>query len=505
LKHSKKMTTTHKRYNIAAVVAKPLPRPSPVVMERNSSNRRRLTIHSFNLARACIEAGDFEGAVGHLAVCCAAAPSEQRYFFRRGVCYTKLGQHERALDDMAECTRLQPQDPSSHASHGEVLRALGRYPEAVQAFSKSMELEPEAGDYPKCRGEVYQLMGEHEMAVKDFDAGIKLLETTRTVFHPYVSRGKSHRELGNLALAIKDFGVALSRRPNDIHTMMLQGQVYMQAKDWLNAIDRLNTALRIDPAHANLHDQLGEGCFGCALGYGKDKKQKMVDLDMTKRESKIIVDNLAQLEDEHFVAAENCYNRAIQFDDKEPEFLFHRGKLFLFQKKYEQALDDFQRAAALGGPNLVEYLFHVGHTYAIIGERHHSINAYRKAVLTDATHQASLIKLGRALHLTGDYEQAARLMSSALIADPNNVDLLNTRGCIYRDMMEFKLALKDLELTIKKDPGRIETHFFLGQALLGLEQYSEAHEAFDRATMRGYPSLEVNNWKVSTVVVWRTR
>lgn len=31
--------------------AKPLPRPSPVVMERNSSNRRRLTIHSFNLAR----------------------------------------------------------------------------------------------------------------------------------------------------------------------------------------------------------------------------------------------------------------------------------------------------------------------------------------------------------------------------------------------------------------------------------------------------------------------
>lgn len=53
----------------------------------------------------------------------------------------------------------------------------------------------------------------------------------------------------------------------------------------------------------SLHDQLGEGCFGCALGYGKDKKQKMVDLDMTKRESKIIVDNLAQLEDEHFVAA----------------------------------------------------------------------------------------------------------------------------------------------------------------------------------------------------------
>jgi cytochrome c-type biogenesis protein CcmH/NrfG len=51
---------------------------------------------------------------------------------------------------------------------------------------------------------------------------------------------------------------------------------------------------------------------------------------------------------------------------------------------------------------MVEYLFYVGHTYAVLGERSHSINAYRKAVLTDSTHQESLIKLGRALHLTGE-------------------------------------------------------------------------------------------------------
>jgi hypothetical protein len=52
-------------------------------------------------------------------------------------------------------------------------------------------------------------------------------------------------------------------------------QLYMQAEDWLNAIQSLNVALQLDPAHAALHDQLGEGTFGCALGYGKERKVRV--------------------------------------------------------------------------------------------------------------------------------------------------------------------------------------------------------------------------------------
>ena len=55
-------------------------------------------------------------------------------------------------------------------------------------------------------------------------------------------------------------------------------QLYMQAEDWLNAIQSLNVALKLDPAHAALHDQLGEGTFGCALGYGKERKVRLRSL-----------------------------------------------------------------------------------------------------------------------------------------------------------------------------------------------------------------------------------
>jgi Tfp pilus assembly protein PilF len=117
------------------------------------------------------------------------------------------------------------------------------------------------------------------------DVAIKLLEKIRVVFTPLVTRAVSLRAQGRFDAAQADLKKALSRRPTDIPTMLLLGQVYMQAHDWLNAIQSLNVALQLDPAHAALHDQLGEGTFGCALGYGKQRKQAMKTLDMSFQSS----------------------------------------------------------------------------------------------------------------------------------------------------------------------------------------------------------------------------
>ena len=58
--------------------------------------------------------------------------------------------------------------------------------------------------------------------MQDFDIAVRLLEPIRPTFGVVTDRGKSHREMGNLELAIKDFGTALARRPNDIQLMLLQ-------------------------------------------------------------------------------------------------------------------------------------------------------------------------------------------------------------------------------------------------------------------------------------------
>jgi hypothetical protein len=57
----------------------------------------------------------------------------------------------------------------------------------------------------------------------------------------------------------------------------------------------------------------------------------MKTLDMSMQSSKATLDDLEQKELEYFVAAEQCFQRAIEFDSSDPEFLFHRGKLFFHQ------------------------------------------------------------------------------------------------------------------------------------------------------------------------------
>ena len=63
-------------------------------------------------------------------------------------------------------------------------------------------------------------------AIDDMDVAIKLLERARVVFTPLVTRAVSLRAQGRLDEAMTDLQKALSRRPSDIPTMLLLGQVY---------------------------------------------------------------------------------------------------------------------------------------------------------------------------------------------------------------------------------------------------------------------------------------
>jgi hypothetical protein len=63
-------------------------------------------------------------------------------------------------------------------------------------------------------------------AIDDMDVAIKLLERSRVVFTPLVTRAVSLRAQGRLDEALTDLKKALSRRPSDIPTMLLLGQVH---------------------------------------------------------------------------------------------------------------------------------------------------------------------------------------------------------------------------------------------------------------------------------------
>lgn len=129
-------------------------------------------------AEACMAAGDFKGAVPHLARIVELTPAEARARFFYGAALWQAGQPDRAVEELREAVRLRPdwdrpfveiaivwlnrgmpdqalftlqsegsrfRDGSDHfnATEGIALRLLGRLDEALVAFETATRLNPQ--------------------------------------------------------------------------------------------------------------------------------------------------------------------------------------------------------------------------------------------------------------------------------------------------------------------------------------------------------------------------
>lgn len=129
-------------------------------------------------AEACMEVGDFKGAVPHLARIVELSPADPKVRFFHGAALWQAGQFDRAADELRQSVRLKPdwdrpfveiaivwlnrgmadqalfhlqsegarfREGSDHFNHveGIALRLLGRLDEALVAFERATTLNPQ--------------------------------------------------------------------------------------------------------------------------------------------------------------------------------------------------------------------------------------------------------------------------------------------------------------------------------------------------------------------------
>lgn len=89
---------------------------------------------------------------------------------------------------------------------------------------------------------------------------------------------------------------------------------------------------------------------------------------------------------------------------------------------------------------------------------------------------------GNKLFGSRKYEEAISCYSRAIIKNPSMPTFLTNRALCYLKLSQWELACQDCKRALDMDPNLVKGHFFMGQALLELENFDDAIKYLQRAS-----------------------
>ncbi len=238
-----------------------------------------------------------------------------------------------------------------------------------------------------------------------------------------IQRAIQHMQSGQWQQAI----VVLHEVPQSFQSCNFLGIAYQMSQNWSGAKQAWEQALHYNPDSEDVRLNLGIACI--AIG---EKS-----------------------------AAELHWLHILKFNAHHVQSLINLGLLYREQERNQQAHDCWQKALD-STPNqskIIEWLADVkgilGKEALTLGKVKEAEILLKKAVSMDPTYSVLWGTLSEWHLHTGDLSEALKACTKAIDLEPQDPNLLNLNGNIYRMMGENEMALKMYREAIKYD-GRNE-------------------------------------------------
>ncbi len=187
------------------------------------------------------------------------------------------------------------------------------------------------------------------------------------------------------------------------------------------------------------------------------------------------------------------YNKAIQADPANPEYVFRKGKTYILLKDMDNAIQCFEKTIQLRKDYLGAYT-RLARLYAAKNKTNEAIEAFNNAFKYDSNpkekvvYKINIIKL---LMNAGRFKESAEHIADGLALDPNNLQLLFFNAHLNNKIGKHDLAVRDMlkatSLITSQDPRDFARFYYeLGLGYYKLGKYQEAQQAFTKANFGPY-------------------
>jgi lipoprotein NlpI len=304
--------------------------------------------------------------------------------FQRAQSEDWLGKSDPAVADCEEALKLIPTHFGARAALAEILARAKKLDQATAAFNKLVESFPESPLSYNNRGMFYQRERKYDDAIADFTRAV---ERDPNYYYAYTNRGFTFLETDNPVAAETDFNQSLKINPQQPMVYNLRGLAKLGHGDVAGAIQDERAVIRMNP-----NDPIAHGDLGFLLLFADDFSGAVQEFDAA-----LIIDpqfrhltpwKVAALE--HAEKKENLKEAAsftalLKKDPKDRDWVEHVLAFLLGAESEADLLADANAAKdPLRNDQICEANYFIGQSRVIAGKPSAAVEAYQKAVATNA-------------------------------------------------------------------------------------------------------------------------
>jgi tetratricopeptide (TPR) repeat protein len=240
----------------------------------------------------------------------AALTIRAQAYLNRSLAEQKLGEYLAAVDSCYYSLLERPSDPETHTVRAMAYIGWNRLDKAISSTYRALQIDPKYADALSVRGYVYGLKGDYS---RDIDDQTKALAANPKLAVALERRAAAQIAKGKAADAAKDIEAALKLDPKLAEAYCDRAMLYASRKNYQQAMADLDEAIRVDPS-----------CLRARFLYAQAMKS------MKKG-----------------AAAIESITAGLEFNGRWVEGLNLRGDLYLDEKDYAKAVEDFSKAISI--------------------------------------------------------------------------------------------------------------------------------------------------------------